>query len=226
MSVYMIVHIITGTVAVCSGFIALFSLKGSTIHRIAGRTFFFSMLIMASLGAIIALQVGILIATIAGVFTCYLVLTSWAAIAKPATAPKRINQLAPWVAGGIAVAGIYLGQLASASSDNMHAGYHAASYYFFGGLALWTGLFDTWILLRRQTLGFYQRLIRHLWRMCLGLFLAAGSLFTGPGAQAFPEAWQGSAWLSVPENTVLLVMLIYILLLTWQKWRRYRATDA
>ena len=64
-------------------------------------------------------------------------------------------------------------------------------------------------LLFRKTFSAQQRLARHLWRMCLGFFIAAGSAFTGPGAAVFPQAVQDSGILSAPELIIFCLMLYW-----------------
>jgi len=54
--------------------------------------------------------------------------------------------------------------------------------------------------------------------MCIGFFIAAGSAFTGPGASAFPQAVQDSGILSLPELTIMLLMLFWL----WKTLRRPR----
>lgn len=210
MSTLMLFHVVTGTLAVLSGALALFSVKGSRPHRSAGTVFVLTMLAMASAGTVIALQMPLLIAAMAGVFTCYLVLSGWATVNQHRSGVRWINRLQPVAAFAIAATGFYFGWQASLQTDGLYQGYQAPSYYFFAILALLGGLFDIEFALR-TTLSAGRRLARHLWRMCMGLFLATGSLFTGPGAQAFPQSWQGSAWLSLPENTVLVIMLLYLI---------------
>lgn len=66
----------------------------------------------------------------------------------------------------------------------------------------------------RLTLGAHttdrHRIAQHLIRMCIGFFIAAGSAFTGPGASAFPQALQNSGLLSLPELTIVVLMLFWI----------------
>lgn len=48
------VHIAAGLVAIGSGFVALFVLKGGRLHRQAGRVFVASMMVLTGSAAIIA----------------------------------------------------------------------------------------------------------------------------------------------------------------------------
>src|SRR5881275_2687455 len=77
-------HIAGGSVGIISGMIALFTRKGGRVHRIAGTTFFVSMLIMAGIGAAASpfLPVPSMPNVCAGVLTFYLVGTGWVAIKR------------------------------------------------------------------------------------------------------------------------------------------------
>jgi hypothetical protein len=54
--------------------------------------------------------------------------------------------------------------------------------------------------------------------MCIGFFIAAGSAFTGPGASVFPDAVRNSGVLSLPELTIMLLMLFWL----WKTLRQPR----
>ena len=56
-----------------------------------------------------------------------------------------------------------------------------------------------------------KRIARHLWRMCLGFFIAAGSAFSGPGATMFPQAIQESGLLFMPELFIFLFMMYWFI---------------
>jgi uncharacterized membrane protein len=45
------VHITGGIVAIVAGFVALYALKGASVHRKAGLVFVYAMVVMASSGA-------------------------------------------------------------------------------------------------------------------------------------------------------------------------------
>src|ERR1700692_1498299 len=51
--------------------------------------------------------------------------------------------------------------------------------FFMGSVMLLAAAEDVRMLVRRGVLG-TKRIARHLWRMCFGLFIAAGSFFLGP----------------------------------------------
>jgi len=51
--------------------------------------------------------------------------------------------------------------------------------FFMGSVMLLAAAGDVRMLVRGGVLG-AKRIARHLWRMCFGLFIAAGSFFLGP----------------------------------------------
>ena len=209
MSALMLFHVVTGTVAVLAGAAALFARKGGRVHRAAGNLFFVTMLCMATAGATIAFRQPTMITVLAGVFTVYLVATAWAAVRRPAGTVGAFDYLALAVALTISAGGLVFGMQALDSAEGLKDGFSHEPYFFFAGLALIAAGLDVNQLVRRGLAGAH-RIARHLWRMCLALYIAAGSLFTGPGAQAFPESLRGTAVLSVPENLVALLMLFYL----------------
>jgi hypothetical protein len=82
----------------------------------------------------------------------------------------------------------------------------AGAYFFFGGLALLSAAGDVRMLLRGGVSG-RQRLVRHLWRMCFGWFIATISFFLGQ-QQVFPQWLQGS-------NILLVLAFLPLILLSF-----------
>src|ERR1043166_4538292 len=76
------------------------------------------------------------------------------------------------------------------------------------------------ILVRGGAFG-AKRIVRHLWRMCFGLFIATGSFFLGQ-QKAFPVAWRGSPVWFVPA-LLPLVLLIYWAFRVWLS-KEYKGT--
>ena len=220
----MMLHVAAGTVAVLSGLVALVAPKGRPVHRAVGHAFFASMLTSAAAGAWIAFFIPHqFIAFLAGVLTFYLTATSWLTVRRPegrVGLPEQILFLAI-SATGLGLVG--LGLQALASKTGLSRGYPAADYLFLGGIAVLAGLLDATMLLRRGLSG-RQRIARHLWRMCFALFIAAGSLFEGPGAKVFPELIRQSGALSVPGPLILLLMASWLIRVLFTRW--YGKADA
>ena len=71
------VHIITGALAILSGFVALYAAKGARLHRRSGMLFVYAMVTMSILGVAIAAVWGVApaINIPVGLLTAYLVIT-------------------------------------------------------------------------------------------------------------------------------------------------------
>jgi uncharacterized membrane protein len=218
MSPLMMLHVATGTVAVLSGFTALLAPKGCRVHRTAGHVFFVSMLTSAAAGAWIAFFIPHqFIAFLAGVLTFYLTATAWLTVrrAEGRTGLPEMILFVAIIATGAGLIG--LGLEAMASETGRVRGYAAADYFFLGGVAVLAGLLDATVLLRRGLSG-RQRIARHLWRMAFALFIAAGSLFEGPGAKAFPDLIRDSGLLAWPTPLILLVMAGWLIRVLFTRW--------
>ncbi len=217
----MTAHVVAGAIAVASGATALFAKKGSRLHRASGALFFVFMLITAGAGAFRAIQKPEMITFLAGVFTCYLAGTSWVTIMRRDGSRDPFVGFALPAALAIAAAGAYFGIEAQNSASGVKDGYSAEPYFIFGALALFSALADISVMARRGVVGAH-RIARHLWRMCLALYIAVGSLFTGPGSAALPDELRGSPWLSAPEMIVIAAMLFWLIRVLFTKWARER----
>lgn len=217
MTLIMILHIVMGTIAVLAGAAALFVRKGSRLHRRIGNIFFITMTIMAAAGIYLALVLPMAISVLVGVFTIYLVVTSWMAARRKDEAINVLHYVTLVAALGVTAGGVFFGLEAQNSPDGLKDGLPAFPHYFFGGLALLAALGDAVMIARRGIFG-KQRIARHLWRMCFAYFIAAGSLFTGPGATAFPEAIRDTGLLSAPEPIILAIMLFWVVCVLATKW--------
>ena len=217
MSSLMIVHVAAGAIAVLSGFLALLTRKGARVHRAAGTAFFITMSISALAGAFIAWRKPEMVTFLAGAFTFYLVATSWLTIRRHEKKATFIEGFLASAALLISVCGALWGMEALGSTTQLKDGYAADVYFFFAGLALLAGLADLSVLLRRGVNG-RQRIARHLWRMTFALFIAAGSLFTGPGAKTFPEFMRSSPLMSAPELITILLLLFWLIRVLATSW--------
>src|SRR5258708_2995774 len=98
-----------------------------------------------------------------------------------------------------------------------------------GSVALLAAAGDVRMLVRGGVLG-AKRIARHLWRMCFGLFIAAGSFFLGPSNRPLRllSAVGVGKYLSPPLFTttfyLILTILPLILLIFWLV--RVRFTNA
>jgi uncharacterized membrane protein len=173
------IHIAGGVVGMLSGTAALIFRKGGSRHALAGKVFVASMLTMAA-GAVCLATLKHQPGNIGGgIFTFYLILTAWL------TARRREGQtsnydwlglLVPLALGVLTwMNGIRVLRSGATSEDGVPVGMS----FFMGTVMLLAAAGDVRMLLRGGVSG-AKRIVRHLWRMCFGLFIAAGSFFLGP----------------------------------------------
>jgi len=212
----MALHITGGSLAIASGYAALFARKGGRLHRRAGVIFVFAMLVMGAGALVVGLARGA--ATWAGgPFVAYLVITA-------ATTVRRSNRPAPWfdrtlTGMALALAAIFLvmGVQAAGSPGAQLKDVPAAAFFLNGTVALLAFLGDVRVL-RIGPLTGNRRLARHLWRMCFAMFIATGSFFLGQ-AEVIPRP------LRVTPVLMVLAVLPLVFLFYWM-WRVRRRRDA
>ncbi len=208
-----ILHTAAGLIAFITAVVALAWTKGAPAHRKSGKVFVATMVLMAGSGALIALSMQVILSVIGGAITLYLVLTGWQ------TVLRKNNQsgLAEWAGLLIVlfIAGVAWtsGLEAAGSETGLKDGFHPVQYYMFGVLAVLAAGGDIRYIVRGGLSG-RQRIARHLWRMCMGLTIAAAAFFLGQ-ARIFSEAVQASGLLPIPVLLALLVMLFWLARLWW-----------
>jgi len=175
----LIAHICGGTVGLLSGTVALSVRKGSSRHALAGKVFVVSMITMAVFAVYLAIvrhqpnNIG------GGILTFYLIGTAWLTARRRNGETNRFDWillLIPLALGILSwMNGIKIVRSGAPSPDGVPVG----MTFFMGSVMLLAGAGDVRMLLRGGILG-SARIARHLWRMCFGLFIAAGSFFMGP----------------------------------------------
>jgi uncharacterized membrane protein len=203
-----IIHIITGTIALISGFIALFAQKGGRLHRKAGIWFVASMLLMSSLGAIIAHLLPVRVSIIAGWLTFYLVLSSVLTVRTQAERTRSLTAALALFAFSIAAMGYHYGFLAVASPKGRLDGYPSAPFFIFATVALTGAALDVRLLIAKAITG-KHRIARHLWRMTFAMYIATSAFFLGQ-AKLFPEPLRQIPLLAAPVLLVLLMLLYWL----------------
>lgn len=185
-------HVLAGSAGIVSGFAALAVRKGGPAHRQVGTVFFVSMLAMAGTAAVMAALAVQRLNTIAALFTLYLVATAWMAVRRPPRTTGRFETAAMLGAVLIAVAGLAIGVQASTvglQDGDPSSGNSPTIYFAFAALATLGAGMDLRLVAGGGLAG-RARLARHLWRMCLALFVAAGSFFFGQ-ADEIPAQFRG-----------------------------------
>lgn len=198
-------HICAGSLGLLSGMVAIAVRKGSRSHAKAGIVFAVSMLILGATGTYIATTKSQPGNIIGGLLTLYMIATAWMAGRRR----EMQTGIFDWVALGFALvvgtACIVYG--IKAANGLTHDGVPAGMKFFFGFVILIAAAGDIRMLVRGGISG-AQRIARHLWRMCFGLFIASGSFFMGR-QRIFPEFIQNSGVL------IFLTVLPLLLLVFW-----------
>ncbi len=202
-------HIGGATLGMLFGSAALLVRKGRTAHRVTGTVFFGAMLAMAGVGAIAAPLVPVPdpVSSLAGAFTLYLVVTGWAAVKRPANGSVGFELGALAYILAVIAAGLLIARAGAASPSGQIGGQPYLIAVGLSSVAALGAILDLTVIWRRGIAG-AQRIARHLWRMCLALFVALGSFAGQPKAQ--PEFLRGSPWLMAPALLVLVAMIYWL----------------
>jgi uncharacterized membrane protein len=202
------IHIVGGGAALLTGFVALSCAKGFRRHRVLGRAFVHAMLTMGVSGAVIAALTGVDTSVVVGTLATYLVVTGLVALAKPAPHDRTIGVISAAIAFALALAFVSLGRQALANPDSAIEGLPAPMAFVFAAMMAVAGMSDlrVWTSAppRRR-----QALVRHLWRMCVALFIAAASFFLGQ-ADILPRSLRHPALLAIPVLAPLVVMAMWM----------------
>lgn len=203
----LLLHIATGTLGMLSGFVAVFLRKGSRRHALAGKVFVISMLCLGASGAYLAVMKSQVPNILGGILTFYLVATAWTTVRRKEGETGIFDWVALTFALAVGASQVTFGLEAARSQTGLKYGYPAGVYFFMGSVILLAAAGDVRMLVRGGIFG-PQRLARHLWRMCIALFIAASSIFLAR-QQIFP------ALLRTTGVLYLLSFLPLILLIFW-----------
>lgn len=212
-----LVHIIAGSVGLVAGAVALSTHKGASLHRQSGMIFVYTMLVMSASGALIAALNQGRISVVAGLLTFYLVSTALLTVRRPAPSFHWLDAGAALIGLAAALLGISAGLAGLQSPTGEVDGLPGMMGSLFGTVALLALLGDLRLLFGWRMQG-KLRLVRHLWRMCLALWIATASFFLGQ-ADEFPEALRNPALLSLPVLLVLLLLLYWTVRVRFMQWR-------
>lgn len=204
-------HIAGGMVGLLFGTIAIVFRKGSRGHRAAGNVFVVAMLVMGVCASILALMKHQPNNFFGGLVTFYLIGTAWLTARRKER--EEETGILDW--GGLVFALVLGGSLltlsvlvASGQTARQH-GVPVGMYFFLSGVILVAAGGDVRMMAGGGISG-TSRVVRHLWRMCFGLFIASGSFFLGK-QEFFPEALR-KQYLPFPLAILPLALMIYWLL--------------
>jgi uncharacterized membrane protein len=216
-------HIGAGTLGLASGTVAAFARKGGRLHRAAGNVFFASMLTMAGfaayLGVVVPDRVNIFIAA----FAAYLVTTAWLTVRRKEGTIGASEKIALVVALILCAPFAILSfQLATSlpplfkSTVALEGPVLIAIYGFTSVLAI-AAIADARVVLAGGISG-APRIARHLWRMCLGLTLAAGSAFTNGLPRLLPGPMHVTPIFFVPQLIPLGLLIFWMIRVRLTGW--------
>ncbi len=216
-SILLFLHIFAGGTALAAGFLALYSQKGKTVHRRAGRTFAYAMLAMTFLASILALayrpnRSNVIVACI----TFYLVATGLLTVIRTVRqAPRLYDSLFGFGFLACAAAwgfGTYAMGLPGRELDHVPA----LMVYMFATAGS-IGVIGDARLLHHGAIEGSARLRRHLWRMNFAMWIATLSFFYG-------QARQLPTWFRAANLNDAIVLLVLATLVYWLFRLRPRAT--
>jgi hypothetical protein len=217
----LIAHIFGGSLGLLSGTAAICFRKGSPRHVLAGRVFVASMLVMA-VGAVYLGIVKHQPSNVGGgIFTFYLIGTAWLTAKRRDGETGRLDWAAlliPLTLGTLTwLNGINVVRSGASSQDGVPVG----MTFFMGSVMLLAAAGDVRMLVRGGVLG-AKRIARHLWRMCFGLFIAAGSFFMGPSnrplrllssvgiGKHLPQAWFSTSLYLILTILPLIILIFWL----------------
>ena len=227
-----IVHVGAGSIGLVAGTVAALARKGGPLHRAAGTVFFAAMLVMAAFAAYLAVvmpdqMVNVFIAA----FVTYLVTTGWMTVHRPAGSAGLAEKVALAVALILcAPFAILAFQLATGLPPLFRSavpfkGPVLIALYSFTAILAITAISDARVVLSGGISG-APRIARHLWRMCLGLTLAAGSAFTNGLARFLPGSYHVPPAFFLPQFLPLALLIFWMIRVRFTGWYKADAVVA
>ena len=207
------VHIAAGVLGIAFGFVALYAAKGAGLHRKSGIVFVYAMLTMAMLGAgMSAIWGRARTSNIpVGLLTAYLVTTALLTVRPPASGSRWKDVGLMLVALAVCLSLFTSGVEAASSPNGQLNGIPVPPFFIFGLIALLASVGDLRLIRSGgvRTVRGRPRLVRHLWRMCTALLIAAFSFFLGQ-SQVFPKPIRIVPLLALPPLAALVTMVYWL----------------
>ncbi len=202
------VHISAGVVGILSGTAAMSFCKGSSRHALAGKVFVAAMLALGASAVYLALMKHQTSNVLGGTFAFYLVTTAWLTARRKDGETSIFDWVALLIPLVIGVALWVSGLEVVFGHAKPANGVPLGMYFFLGSVILLAAAGDIRMLLRGGVFG-AKRIVRHLWRMCFGFFVATGSFFLGQ-QQVFPVWLRGSPVLFIPALLPLVLLIFWV----------------
>ncbi len=204
-----IVHITGGSLALISGFTALYVTKGAGLHRRIGMVFVYSMLTMCTFGTVLAIlrNAGPSVNIPAALITASLVVTAVTTVRPPSRPIRWLNLAA--TATTLTVGLVNAKFAFDAIVNGVHRdGMPAFPFVLFGSIGILATIGDVRIMQSGPLRG-ARRVARHLWRMSFALLIAALSFFIGQ-AKVIPKPIRIMPLLAMPLLVVIVTMFYWL----------------
>ncbi len=203
-------HLVIGTLAVVGGFLAMLLPKGKTLHKFAGKIFFYSMLGLCFTGVYLTFARSLQFTFFLAIFSLYLLLTGWYAVARRSNKVNFLDKLGFYVISTIGITTLILSVLGWSLNWYYPISEPSyPSYLIFVVSSAFIAYWDYQMLTAKVLIG-TKRLVRHLWRMYFALFIAT-TIFLGGNSHVLPEELRTELILTAPIVTVLLFMFGWLL---------------
>lgn len=205
------VHFTAGLVSIVAGTIALSVAKGGRLHKQSGLVFTSAMVVLGLTAAGIGTYENRPGQVFGGLLAAYLVFSAMATVKSLPRVGQRFNVALTVMASAFAVAMLYQGVTEWLDPAVKVAGRPRVVPPLVAGAVMLLAAIGDLRMIRAGGLRGSRRLARHLWRMCVGLFVATGSFFLGQ-MTFIPEP---------VRNMPLLLVLAFapILFLIYWTWR-------
>lgn len=199
-------HIGGGTIGLVSGVVASLSRKGRKLHRLAGKIFFISMFVCYLIGALVSpfLAQEQRLNTVAAVLSLYLLITAFRAANRTVFIASIEEKISLAIGGIILLFSCLFLYIGSQHPQGLIDGVPSDTFVMFIVFISLAIIGDINALIRKK-LSAKARIVRHVWRICLSFFIAAGSTFFGQ-AKFFPD------WFTATILPTLFVLFPFVIL--------------
>ena len=207
------VHIVAAALGLIAGTVALAVAKGGRLHRRSGLLFVYAIVVMCGAAVALAIVKGQAINVIAGLMTAYLAMTAMATVRPPVAAsrPRDIALMVMALALGLVTMTAGFAAIGNPTSTLFGLPAFPPGLFLFGVLGL-SGAAGDFKMLRSRVLRGAPRLSRHVWRMCMALWITVISFFSirARVAAILPEMFTTPVMRTLPAVLVLAAMFYWL----------------